>query len=907
MENDKIVLTDLINVETLQRIQNSVSEMIGMALLIVDADGKPVTEGSNFTDYCAKNVRCSKIGRRLCEQCDKHGAMQAKEKGHAVSYFCHAGLLNYAAPINVDGQMVGGFIGGQVLTILKPENVFRQFAKDLMLDEDQMANAAKEIPLMTYEDIDKGEDYIYVIAEILSDMANGKYVAQKAEEELLRASNMKSDFLANMSHEIRTPMNAVIGMAEMALREELTPSARDYINQIKSSGRALLTIINDILDYSKIESGKMEITEVEYEPMSLIHDVSSIIMTRLTDKDVELLLDVDPNLPQMLEGDDLRLRQILINLSNNATKFTKSGYVKLTVRYEPIDENNIMLKVWVKDTGIGIKESDMSRLFNSFQQVDSKRNRNVEGTGLGLAICKQLLTFMGGSIHVESVYGEGSTFSFEVPQKLIDAKPSIVVNNNERFAVAGFFESAYVAENLREDADKLSVKTDIFTDVENPEETIYGWALKRKDKEKFLLIEQNKFDEVFIDSLDKERCFGMHIILIADAYADVRQWKHLEYLNIVKKPVSVLALAAILSQKELTFNDASNSESEFNFEAPDAKILVVDDNAINLTVAQGLLEPLHMQIDTALSGKEALLKLDGKHYDIIFMDHMMPELDGIETTRIIRRLHPDCNDTPIIALTANAVSGTKEMFLSEGMNDFIAKPIEVRVLISKVHQWLAPEKIKKTAESAVKEGANAQEGDTASVPDTIGDLDVKAAVNMLGTPKLFWKVLKDYYRVITSKAEAIKKYTEQKDWANYTIEVHALKSASKQIGARTLSDMAAALEKAGNARDVETILKHTQDMLRKYLSYEPVLSPYCKENEEVREKEPITKEHLDKLFEMMREALDNLDMDAMEDVAGKMGQYSYPEEQEAKFEALKEAVSNIDVDTCEELINTWFE
>jgi len=294
---------------------------------------------------------------------------------------------------------------------------------------------------------------------------------------------------------------------------------------------------------------------------------------------------------------------------------------------------------------------------------------------------------------------------------------------------------------------------------------------------------------------------------------------------VVKKPVFVLNLAMIFNKEDMGINYHNDSgDQDFDFIAPDAEVLIVDDNAVNLTVAEGLLEPLQMKIDTALSGKEAIGKISVNHYDIVFMDHMMPEVDGIETTHIIRRFHTEYNDVPIIALTANAIDGTREMFCAEGMNDFIAKPIEVRVLISKVKQWLSPEKIQRVYHSKKLPDKVIEE--TSIV---IGDLDIVYALGILGSEKLFWTVLKEYYRVIEKKADLIKSLEEKEDWTGYTIEVHALKSASKQIGAISLSEKAAAMEKAGNARDTKRIHECTDEMLEQYLDYKVVLEPFCAE------------------------------------------------------------------------------
>lgn len=902
----ELKLLELIDQPVLQRIQDAFSMMTGMAALTTDENGIPVTEGSGFTDYCMKYTRCSPLGKKLCEQCDKFGAEQTMALGKAATYYCHSGLIDFAAPIIANGKRVGCFIGGQVLTTPPQEDKVRETAEELGIDPDLFWESAKKVTIHSKVEIDRAASFLQVISGVLSDIAYGKYLAKVAAVEVERTSNMKTDFLANMSHEIRTPMNAVIGMAEMALREEMSPAARDYINQIKSSGRALLNIINDILDYSKIESGKMELSLVEYEPLSLLNDVASIIMTRLTDKDVELLLDIDPNIPHTLIGDDLRIRQIIINLANNATKFTNHGHVQLVARYDQIDEDTVMLKVAINDTGIGIKEEDLGKLFNSFQQVDSKRNRNVEGTGLGLAIAKNFIGLMEGTIGVESEYEVGSSFHFEIPQKIAEKRPSIKLDHPDKYVIAGFFGREDVQDDFCSDASKLGVRTDIFSGAENPKATVDAWLDMNKGKDTYIIVEQSIFSEEVMSHVNVADYPHVHAIVLADAFADVRQWNHLTYLQIMKKPLSVLNLAAILESENVNFGGLAATESDTGFTAPDATVLIVDDNPVNLTVAEGLMDPLNMHVHTAKSGMDALKMLDETHFDLIFMDHMMPQMDGVETTRIIRRLHPECNNTPIIALTANAVSGMKEMFLNEGMNDFIAKPIEVKVLMSKIRQWLPPEKVQKVG--AKTEGA-AENTNTASdvpaIPEQLGDLNTKAALTLLGTPKLFWKVYKDYYRVITNKADLIEQYYNDKDWTNYVVEVHALKSASKQIGAEALSKTAADLEAAGNARDTATIDTLTTDMLIKYRSYATLLAPFFEEKEDTSDKPALDEATRQSFFDRMLEAIDNLDIMEMEKVIEEMKAYSLPDDKKENFEKMINAVADFDVDTCEEIVKNW--
>ncbi len=761
-------------------------------------------------------------------------------------------------------------------------------ASEIGADPDEFLAALEKVKVVGEEEINGAADLLSAMVEILSDMASNQYLVYQAKADIERTSNMKSDFLANMSHEIRTPMNAVIGMAEMALREDLPVAARDYINQIKEAGKSLLTIINDILDFSKIESGKMDINVEEYEPMSVISDVANIVMTRLKGKDVELLLDISPNLPSKLIGDNVRIKQVLLNIANNAAKFTNAGKITLKMDYLQIDDGNIELNISVEDTGIGIKKEDRPKLFRSFQQLDSKRNRNIEGTGLGLAISKQLLHLMKGEIWVESEYEKGSKFSFVIPQKVVDKTPCTCVREPDSRMVVSLMSNTYVRDNFRQDVEKLGVE---YKELRSDKEL----AELRTEKKCFLFIEKSMFStaaEAFVRENPQ-----ITATLLVDFFNTTKY--EMNNLHIVKKPLFVLSAAMILNEEKEQFDNNNAEAGEFDFIAPDAEVLIVDDNAVNLTVAQGLLEPLKMQVDTASSGKEAIDKIGRFHYDIVFMDHMMPELDGVETTRIIRRFHQEYNDVPIIALTANAVEGTKERFCQEGMNDFVAKPIELRILISKVKQWLPIEKIQKT-----RTGIAQQDPKNAHI--VVGDLDVAYALNFLGTEELFWSVLKVYYKAIEKKAKLIKKLEEEENWTDFTIEVHALKSSSKQIGAIALSERAAALEKAGNARDSEFIHKNTDRLLEKYLGYRFVFKPFLPDMKaETGGQESVSAAGLQQHFTDMRMALEDLEMDRMEEVIREMNHYHYEDWQKELYMRLRDAVEEIDVDSCELILREW--
>lgn len=892
MEDLRLQLTDLIDMDTLQRIQEAFFKLTGFAVLTADADGVPVLDGTNFTDFC-QLTRNSKEGCRRCEHCAKYGADQALREERSYIYICHAGLISFASPIMAEGRIVGGIIGGQIQTEPLDMAFVRQVAAEIGVDSDAYIEAAGKINLVEKKIVERAADFLYTICDVMSNIAYNKYRVYRANIEIERSANMKSDFLANMSHEIRTPMNAVIGMAEMALRENLPPSARDYVSQIKESGKTLLAIINDILDFSKIESGKMDIHEVEYEPMSMINDICNVVKMRLQEKNVELILNILPTIPNKLMGDSIRIKQIFLNIANNAAKFTSKGKVEVRVEYVAKPRDEVELRVCIEDTGIGIKKEELGKLFQSFQQLDSKRNREIEGTGLGLAISKRLLSLMHGRIWVESEYEKGSRFFFVLPQKVLDKTPSVSIKEPESIYAAGVITNSYVREQLSKDMERLGVKYADFTiETELPE--LVGY------KKVFLFIEKLNFTSLLEEYVKNNS--QITAVLLVD-FSDGVKYEDIPNLFILKKPVYALNLAMVLNNEEICFEDDA-CDKEFEFIAPDAEILIVDDNPINLTVAEGLLEPLQMKIDRALSGKEAVEKISEHHYDIVFMDHMMPQMDGVETTRIIRRFHEEYNDVPIIALTANAVEGTKEMFCQEGMNDFVAKPIEIRMMVATVKKWLPESKIKRTYRT--KETTD--QAVSSGLKDIkIGDLDVAAAMSLLGNEKLFWAVLKDYYRVIEKKVKLIKDMEQQEDWAGYTIEVHALKSASRQIGATMLSEQAAAMEQAGNAKDARQIHQCTDALLSKYASYEPILRPFCEEEKKESGKENIDKEKLFTCFEEMKDAIEDLDMDQMEAVVQEMEQYSYQGKQKELFEQLKEAVEEMDVDACEEILKCWAE
>ncbi len=708
---------------------------------------------------------------------------------------------------------------------------------------------------------------------------------EEANAELERASRMKSDFLANMSHEIRTPMNAVIGMAEIAMHEKDPSKQLDSLLQIQSSGKNLLNIINDILDYSKIESGKMELIEDDYVPFRELTEIANILDTRIGDKKLEFYLLVEGALPHKLHADAMRIRQVLINLANNAIKFTHEGAVIVSVKCEPLSDDKITMSYHVVDTGIGIRKEDMDKLFVSFQQVDSKRNRSVEGTGLGLAISQKLVQAMGGEIGVNSEYGKGSDFWFNIPVKVTDNTNDMEIRDSEKKIAFGINEDPVIIENFVKEMENVGVECSISNSISN---------YSPSDRKEYFFIEEQYY------TYSVKEFFASH----PDATCLVLIKRGSEFkpdrpnVHVISRPSTTMNMVNILNDR---FNENIKADEHkafrADFTAPEATVLVVDDNDINLSIAEGLMSPLKLKVDKADGGRKAIEMASQKEYDIIFMDHMMPEIDGVDATKAIREKHSNPVKPVIIALSANAMEEARKLFMEAGMNDFVAKPIDVRILTEKIKQWLPDEKIVE-----IKEGEHGACAPAEEVSLKIDELDTETAVRALGSISLYEKIAKEYYLCGSEKLEAIQSAYDSEDWKNYTIMVHALKSSSRQIGAIELGSEAEAMEKAGKADDITLIRSETGRLLDHYRSLLEKMSVYYPvEEDNSSDKPAIDSETLETILGEIESACDDLDFDSLEASIGRLSEFSYEENMKGLIDKLAKAVNDMDTDACLEI------
>ncbi|MCR4604632.1 MAG: response regulator [Eubacterium sp.] len=635
---------------------------------------------------------------------------------------------------------------------------------------------------------------------------------------VMKASNdAQSSFLSTVSHEIRTPINAIMGMNEIIIREANNQQIERYAREIKDSSRTLLSLVNDLLDSSRLDADKLKIIPVEYDISSTISDVTNMVRSRAKDKNLSFVVNVNDEIPLVLFGDEIRVKQCVLNLLSNAVKYTETGSITLNVDYEIVNRGSIILSFQVIDTGIGMKDEDVARLFDRFSRFDEQKNRNIEGTGLGMNIVKRLLTLMGSSLEVHSIYGKGSDFSFSIHQGVIDWNP------------IGDYNSKYEQS----------------------------------------LITESKYRE--------------------------------------------------------------------KLRAPGAHVLIVDDMKVNLTVFKGLLKKTQIQIDTALSGKTAIELVKKNTYNIVFLDHRMPKMDGIETLLAIKELANNPNhDIPYVALTANAITGARELYINAGFSDYLSKPIDSSALEDVLIHHLPSELVEledidfdaddddsaTTDENRItvqdifeddnySDGEKTDEQKMHDLLNSLDGIDYEHGIENCLDDETLAEAISDFIQSIETKPDEIRGYWENKDYRNYTIQVHGLKSTARLIGADKLSADALYLEKCGDELNTAEIDAKTGALLSDYESYLTKLKPFIEftsggtsdEDSEESGGEPIDDAMFKEALNSVRELVDSFDFGNAEELLKMLKNYNLTSQQQSKYDIMYKMIRDVDRDAVLE----WFE
>lgn len=768
-------------------------------------------------------------------------------------------------------------------------------------------------------------------------------------QELELAEQSKDDFLVNISHEIRTPINAVCGMSEAILQENLPTNVRSDIIDIQTAGRNLLSTVSNILDFSELESGQLDLVEESYNITSTITDIINMALTFENGKNLEMIVDCDADLPSNLLGDEQKFRRIVLNLLENAIKFTKEGGVILRIKSRK-EEYGINLVVSVKDSGIGMDRADMEKIFTSFSQVNSKRNREEGGVGLGLAIVQQLVQGMGGFITVNSTPGIGSEFQFTIPQKVLDTTPIVSIRNKQNLSAICYinmekYNYSVVREGYENSMHHMGEQFGVmFKTCKSLEE------LKRRVEHEnythvFIGWEEYREDRKYFDQLSTQ----MNVVLILsygqEALAGTNMYR-------IYKPFTVLSIAAVFNGQKIIQKEEPHAGLKQRFIAPNAKVLVVDDNAMNLKVMARLLLPYQIKVTMAGGGQEALEKLDTMEFDCVFLDHMMPEMDGVETLHKIRQKPGTYfQSLSIIAFTANAIGGAREMFLSEGFDDFIAKPIELSVLERMLRRYIPVQKqipvddkvVENSSDSNKAEPSESQnvtdvsqsESDLSQTEESDSKglaalgragINIEQGISYCGDKEGFRDIIRIYHTEGEKRRRQLKELFKDNDWKNYVITVHALKSNSKGIGANEVSELALNLEMAGKEGRTDYILEHHEELMDKHDALLQVLAENsflypngcgngdvdseAEENAAEAEEtlQEIDESSLEQQMALLREKLESFESEGLDALLDHLAGYEYHDASLKELtNQIKEKTDEFDFLGASEILESWEE
>lgn len=629
-------------------------------------------------------------------------------------------------------------------------------------------------------------DYMGEIV-LISDLTEKMTMIQSLEasrEEAVDANRAKSAFLANMSHEIRTPLNAIIGFSNILQQRELDRESKEDVQNIVNAGQGLLSIVNDVLDLSKIEAGKYTIFEEAYNIKNLVMDICGIMAEQIHDKGLQFLLEVQPDLNLSYYGDSVRIKQILINMLGNAAKYTTSGFVKFSVSAKELSGEKQQLIFQVEDSGIGIKAEDIPNIFGTFTQVDEKKNRSVEGTGLGLSISQKLAQLMGGNIEVSSVYEKGTIFTLKIPQRM--GERILVVGNAQRKEKMFLFEPNLL---LRESLEKALQGAGVSFHSSDTLEEICQDDTCIMLRDDFI----NQYHR--LKPMMKVEC---RVLVLGTSRN--RSDLPAKEMTRISLPVCCMKIADFLNKSGT--EEKKQEERIVSGKAVGKSILVIDDNEMNCKVVVGLLAKYHLQIDVASSGREGAEKTKQKHYDMILLDQMMPDMDGAKTMLEIKgQDNFDGEKTAIIAFTANTIGNMKEHYMQLGYTDYLAKPIELGSLHEMLLKYVFKEE---THEENHELSENA--GNSVLWQNQYKGIGVGDALDKLnGDIELYGELLDVYRDNVIHLKEKAAKALEEAATNTFAVHAHAMKSASATVGAMRLSELSKQMEYAGKADDLSQI------------------------------------------------------------------------------------------------------
>lgn len=730
---------------------------------------------------------------------------------------------------------------------------------------------------------DDKTNIIFCTQDIHSEKMEEEHLARLAEKER-KIHQEKMTFFANMSHEIRTPMNAILNLSELLLRKDLPLDVEQDISTIYEIGNGLLGIINSLLSFSKLNTGNIQLTAGKYSPATMCSDICSMISARLSKKSLHFFTDLDPSIPRQLIGDEMRIREILTNLLANAVKFTVSGKIELKLRARDLSRTKTELSFLISDTGSGIKEEDQKYLFRQFSRVDPKKNQTIMGTGLGLSISKKLTDLMGGNISVESDYGKGSTFIVTIPQEICLADPMIPLSDKmEQAEVYVCLPESdeeltrYVIRELR----KLHIHPSLISSVSSI-------SLGKSNKNSYLIMQQSNFPscQETIDSL-----FLQDHVLLLMKNSDTTESKYYNYQQMYPYNLMMQAANILNGHPVKTASKKANVYEDTTF--PSAHILIVDDNDVNSSVAKRLMEPYEMDIDLASNGFDALKMASEKVYDLIFLDHMMPGMDGIETVQKLRNMGGIRKDLPVIALTANVFSDAKTYFTENGFSDFLAKPINIKELHNTLVQYLQKKAVLKISE---------KKQDKTFIPEKIKacfaplkHFDVDASLEYFDHSADFYlEMLKTFRQGLLDRRSELDSIYENRDIKLFTIHVHAIKSASKSVGALEFSELAKTMEAFGHQNNWKSISRKYQELL----DYTDLILEELDQCIKAAPAADTMKKSLscypEDIIKSLCIAVNEMDYQEVSEAITKLDQYTYPEELQKLLDRLKTAYDNFE-------------